>query len=251
MARRKSNLHTRSKSVTVEGASIEHVDEETNQEMHKASTQDVQPPIRATRRPSKYLDVWDLPDNQIESEKNRDHRSKQEDLHIAGSCSFAVHAAKKAKADGRPVKRATLYSILHTRKDGTAVNPVVQAKMDKMKELLVEPSNQLQSSDTSGSIARAPDDVCAKVMGKERKGHIHGVRFGPSPSDRSSKSALTDLQIRSSQSRDEKVTQLKVSLAEMQEKLSSFDEMKERLSQFEEMEKRMARMLQQMQQITS
>ena len=37
----------------------------------------------------------------------------------------------------------------------------------------------------------------------------------------------------------------------MQEKLSAFDEMKETLSQFEEMEQRMARMLQQMQQITS
>ncbi|XP_075664319.1 uncharacterized protein LOC142633947 [Castanea sativa] len=32
--------------------------------MHKASTQDVQPPVHATR-PSKYLDVWDLPDDQV------------------------------------------------------------------------------------------------------------------------------------------------------------------------------------------
>ena len=39
MARRKSNLHMCSKSVTVEGASTEHVDEETNQEMHEASMQ--------------------------------------------------------------------------------------------------------------------------------------------------------------------------------------------------------------------
>ena len=35
----------------------------------------------------------------------------------------------QAKADGRPIKRATLYSILHTHKDGFAVNPIVQAKM--------------------------------------------------------------------------------------------------------------------------
>uniref|UniRef100_A0A7N2MVL4 Uncharacterized protein n=1 Tax=Quercus lobata TaxID=97700 RepID=A0A7N2MVL4_QUELO len=41
MARRKSALHMRSKSLTVEGASTEHVDEETNQEMHKASMQDI------------------------------------------------------------------------------------------------------------------------------------------------------------------------------------------------------------------
>ncbi|XP_050264198.1 uncharacterized protein LOC126708445 [Quercus robur] len=173
---------------------------------------------------------------QINSKKNRDCRSKQEDLHTGGLCSFVVHAAKKAKADGRPIKRATLYSILHTRKDGSAVNEVVQEKMDKMKELLAKPSNQLQLDDISSSIAWAPNDVFAKVMDKERKGHIHGVRFGPNSSGRSSKSALTDLQIRSSQSRDDEVAQLKASLAEMQEKLSAFDEMKERLGQFEEME---------------
>ena len=98
-----------------------------------------------------------------------------------------------------------------------------------MKELLAEPSNQLQS-DTSGSIAWALDDVFAKVMGKERKGRICGVGFGPSPSGQSSKSSLTNLQIRSSQSRDDEIAQLKASLAEMQEKLSAFDEMKERLA---------------------
>uniref|UniRef100_A0A7N2QXE4 FMN-dependent dehydrogenase domain-containing protein n=1 Tax=Quercus lobata TaxID=97700 RepID=A0A7N2QXE4_QUELO len=74
---------------------------------------------------------------------------------------------------------------------------------------------------------------------------------GVCPSGRSSKSALTDIQIRSRQARDDEVAQLKASLANMQEKLSSFEEMKERLSQFEEMQQRMARMLQQMQQITS
>ena len=41
MARRKSVLHMCSKNVTVEGASTKHVDEETNQEMHEASTQRV------------------------------------------------------------------------------------------------------------------------------------------------------------------------------------------------------------------
>nr|POE76925.1 hypothetical protein CFP56_26316 [Quercus suber] len=116
-----------------------------------------------------------------------------------------------------------------------------------MKELLAGPSNQLQSSDTSSSIAWSPDDVFAKVMGKERKGHICEVGFGPSPSGRSSKCALMDIQIRSSQARDDEVAQQKASLANMEEKLSSFEEMKERLSQFKMIEQRMARMLQQMQ----
>ncbi|XP_075651369.1 uncharacterized protein LOC142621882 [Castanea sativa] len=196
------------------------------------------------------VDHWYTDDAVIESEKNKDRRSKQDELHIVGSCSYAVHAAKKAKTDGQPVECAVLYQILHTRKDGTAVNPVVKAKMDKMKELLEMSSNQLQSSDTSGSIAWSPDDVFAKVMGKEHKGRIRGVGFGPSPSGRSSKSALTDIEIHSSQARDNEVAQLKASLATMEEKLAGFDEMKQRLSQFEEMEQRMARMLQQMQQIS-
>ena len=122
---------------------------------------------------------------------------------------------------------------------------------EKMKELLVDPSNQLQPSNTSGSIAWSTDDVFAKVMGKERKCRICGVGFGPSPSGRSSKSALMSIQIQSSQARDNEVEQLKASLATMDEKLASFDAMRERLSQFEDMEQRMARMLQQMQRISS
>ena len=35
----------------------------------------------------------------------------------------------QAKADGRPVEHAALYSILHTCKDGSTVNEVVQEKM--------------------------------------------------------------------------------------------------------------------------
>ena len=121
-----------------------------------------------------------------------------------------------------------------------------------MKELLADPSNQLQSSDTSGSIAWSPNDVYAKVMGKEHKGRIHGIGFGPNPSAWSSKStALTDGQVHSSEARDNEAAQLKASLATMEEKLACFDEMKERLTQFKDMEQRMARMLQQMQQLSS
>ncbi|XP_065623494.1 uncharacterized protein LOC112018425 [Quercus suber] len=387
MGRRKTKLRTRSKTATLERASSQDVDEVGDQEAHEVSTQDVQAAVHVTRGPSKYLDIWDLPDEEeielplnsmhqpvddgartftgflgtiarkphmcpirflnwkampeefkeecwrlvkrkysvpadpvayaalktftlqkigkawrdhksrlkkqhyipdsrnkarvknkdntgcikqdweilvdhwytddavIESEKNKARRSKQDDLHTASSCAFAVHAAKKAKMDGLPVERAVLYPILHTRKNGSAVNSVVKEKMEKMKLLLDDSSNQLQSSDMSGSIAWSTNDVFAQVMGKERKGRIRGVGFGPSPSGQSSKSARTDIEIQSSQARDNEVAQLKASLATMEDKLASFDEMKERLSQFEDMEQRMeermARMLQQMQQSSS
>ena len=35
----------------------------------------------------------------------------------------------QAKTDGHPVERAVLQQSLHTRKDGPAVNPVMQEKM--------------------------------------------------------------------------------------------------------------------------
>ena len=70
-----------------------------------------------------------------------------------------------------------------------------------MKDLLDDSSNQLQSSDMSGSIAWSTNNVFAKVMGKERKCCIRGIGFSLSPSGRSSKSALTDIEIHSSQAR--------------------------------------------------
>ena len=152
-------------------------------------------------------------------------------------------------------KLIRLYHILFPIANSPCSNFFFLFKLkyqDKMKELLADPSNQLQSFDTSGSIAWSSDDVYAKVMGKDCKGRIRGVGFGPSPSARSSKSiALTDGQVQSSEARDNEVAQVKTSLASMEEKLACFDEMKERLTQFEDMEQRMARMLQQMHQLSS
>ncbi|XP_050280274.1 uncharacterized protein LOC126721263 [Quercus robur] len=340
MARRKANLRTRPKSVTLERASSQDADEVGDQEMHEASTQvstqastqgsDVQPAIRVTRGPKKYLEIWDLPDDQeIELPLNSMHRPvdegertftgflgtiarkhhmcpikyldwkvmpeelKEECWHLVkqkyqvndnpkayeGLKKFTLqkigkawrdhkcrlkakyyisHSRNKArvksngprkcipkdwnilvdhwyfddavaKTDGHPVERAVLFQILHTCKDGSAVNPVMKEKMDKMKDLLVDPKNQLQSSDTSGSIARSTDDVFVKLMGKESKGRIRGVGFGPTLSGQSSKIALTDSEIQSSQPRDNEIAQLKAFLATMEEKLVGFNKMKEKL----------------------
>ena len=120
-----------------------------------------------------------------------------------------------------------------------------------MKELLSDPSNQLQSSNPTGSIAWSTDDVFAKVIGKERKGYVLGVGFGSYTSGRSSKSALIDLQIQSSQARDNEIAQMKEELTTLKEKLACFDQVQEKLRQFEDMEERMAHMFQQIQQHSS
>ncbi|KAK9983749.1 hypothetical protein SO802_033274 [Lithocarpus litseifolius] len=75
MGRPKEKLRTRSKSVTLERASSQDVDEVVDQETHEATTQDVQPTVRVTRGPSKYLDIWDLPnEKEIELELNSEHQ---------------------------------------------------------------------------------------------------------------------------------------------------------------------------------
>ncbi|KAL0006515.1 hypothetical protein SO802_014076 [Lithocarpus litseifolius] len=75
MGRRKAKLLTRSKSVTLERASSQDVDEVVDQEKHEASTQDVQLAVRVTRGPNKCLDIWDLPDEEeIELELNSEHQ---------------------------------------------------------------------------------------------------------------------------------------------------------------------------------
>ncbi|KAL4616358.1 hypothetical protein ACB092_07G194000 [Castanea dentata] len=168
----------------------------------------------------------------------RDHKSRMKKRH------YIPHSRNKTRVKNNPPK-----GCIPEDWDILVDHWYTDDAVDKMKELLEISSNQLQSSDTSGSIAWSPNDVFAKVMGKERKGRIRGVGFGPTPSGRSSKSVLTDIEIRSSQARDNEVAQLKASLATMEEKLAGFDEMKQKLSQFEEMEQRMeqrmARMLQQ------
>ncbi|KAK9986982.1 hypothetical protein SO802_031933 [Lithocarpus litseifolius] len=85
--------------------------------------------VKNNRPKGCILEDWDVLVDHYQR-RNWDRCSKQEDLHTIGSCGFAVHAAKKAKADGRPVECVALCSILHTRKDGSTINSVVQAKME-------------------------------------------------------------------------------------------------------------------------
>ena len=91
-------------------------------------------------------------------------------------------------------------------------------------------SNRVQSSDLTGSIAWAPDDVYAQVFGNERNGRVRGVGFGPTPSMHPAKSTPAIAQVRS-QERDAKVTQLENQVASLTEKLSRYENLEERMTQ--------------------
>ena len=93
-----------------------------------------------------------------------------------------------------------------------------------------ESSNRVQSSDLTGSIAWAPDDVYAQVFGNERNGRVRGVRFGPTPSMHPAKSTPAIAQVRS-QERDAEVTQLENQVASLTEKVNRYENLEERMTQ--------------------
>ena len=101
----------------------------------------------------------------------------------------------------------------------------------KINELLSESSNHVQSSDLTGSIALAPNDVYAQVFGNEHNGRARGVGCGPTPSMHPAKSILAITQVRS-QKRDAEVTQLKNQVAFLLEKVNHYENLEERVTQF-------------------
>ncbi|XP_075650796.1 uncharacterized protein LOC142621360 [Castanea sativa] len=160
---------------------------------------------------------WSLQKTKDLALKNKDSRSKQKNVHTGGSKSFASHAKEMVTTLGKPVERADVYVKLHLRKDGTPVNAEAQSNIEKINELLSESSNRVQSSDLTGSISWAPDDVYAQVFGNERNGRVRGVGFGPTPSMHPAKSTPAIAQVRS-QERDAEVTQLKNQVGFLMEK---------------------------------
>nr|POE45925.1 hypothetical protein CFP56_44183 [Quercus suber] len=128
-----------------------------------------------------------------------------------------------------PVKCADVYVKLHLCKDGIPINAKAESNIEKINELLNEPSNRVQPFDLTGSIAWAPDDVYAQVFGNECNGCVGGVGFGPTPSMHPTKNTSTIAQVRS-QERDVKVTQLKNQVASFTEKVNRYDNLEEQMT---------------------
>ena len=97
---------------------------------------------------------------------------------------------------------------------------------EKINELLSESLNRVQSSDLTGTIAWAPDEVYAQVFGNECSGHVWGVGFGPTPSIHPTKNIPTIAQVRS-QEIDAEVTQLKNQVASLLEKVNRYENLEE------------------------
>ncbi|KAB1209690.1 hypothetical protein CJ030_MR6G028552 [Morella rubra] len=83
------------------------------------------------------------------------------------------------------INRAELYKAVHSRSDGSPINPDVAKKIRRMEEIELNDSGSSQTLSQSrmgGSISWSPSDRYAQVMGPERHGRIRGVGLGPTPS---------------------------------------------------------------------
>ncbi|KAB1202997.1 hypothetical protein CJ030_MR8G024582 [Morella rubra] len=107
------------------------------------------------------------------SEAEKQSRSLHMSVHAAGSKSFARHAQELEKEKQVPINRADLYKVVHSRSDGSPMNPDVA---EKIKFTNFEPIRM------GGSISWSPSDRYAQVIGPERHGRIRGVGLGPIPS---------------------------------------------------------------------
>lgn len=93
------------------------------------------------------------------------------------------------------------------------------------------------STNSSGSIGWAPDDVYSQVFGKERPGRVRGVGLGPTPS-RHGLSTSNDKEIVEERRKDkEKIRILEENLKNMKDKLAKFDNIEERIAK--QMEERL------------
>ncbi|XP_050258344.1 uncharacterized protein LOC126703426 [Quercus robur] len=161
------------------------------------------------------VQYWSLPKTKELALKNKNSRSKQTNVHTGGSKNFASYVEEMVTTLGHLVEHADVYVKLHLHKDGTLVNTVAEGNI---------------SSDLTGSIAWAPDDVYAQVFGNERNGRVRGVGFGPTPSMHPAKSTPAIAQVRSQES-DAKVTQLKNQVASLTEKVNRYENLEERMTQ--------------------
>uniref|UniRef100_A0A2N9GXR1 Uncharacterized protein n=1 Tax=Fagus sylvatica TaxID=28930 RepID=A0A2N9GXR1_FAGSY len=126
---------------------------------------------------------WYSKDGQDLSDKNKKSCSFQKETHTTGSKSYASHVEemKEERGVNVPIERAELYEKFYTHKDGTPVNDDAAKNIQRMNELMSDPSTQLDCTSSSGSIAWAPNDVYSQVKGPEHSGRVRGLGFGPTP----------------------------------------------------------------------
>ncbi|RYR28874.1 hypothetical protein Ahy_B01g053073 [Arachis hypogaea] len=105
--------------------------------------------------------------------KNAINRSKQLYTHTGGSKSLAQWREKESEQEGRIVSRGELWIKVHKRRDGSYINDEAREISERLLEI--------EQQDEFSRVLSQNDSI-AQVFGREKPGRVHGVGFGPTPS---------------------------------------------------------------------
>ncbi|KAB1209952.1 hypothetical protein CJ030_MR6G020070 [Morella rubra] len=113
------------------------------------------------------------------SQAGKQSRSLQTSVHAAGTKSFARHAHELEKEKQVIIDRAELYKAVHSRSDGSPMNPDVADKIKRMEEIQMNEltiSQPLSQSTMGGSISWSPSDRYAQDKMKAMESKISSLQ---------------------------------------------------------------------------
>ncbi|XP_012853945.1 PREDICTED: uncharacterized protein LOC105973467 [Erythranthe guttata] len=117
-------------------------------------------------------------------DKNKDSRDQLIMHHCMGKKSFAVVKEKLRERFGRYPTRAELFEECYYKPESSSTSRAVKDAVGKMKELAPLYSQDLDNSlDSNQDLQYSHDDLFAKVMGKDKDGHVRMYGLGVTPTD--------------------------------------------------------------------
>ncbi|KAH7844644.1 hypothetical protein Vadar_030181 [Vaccinium darrowii] len=133
------------------------------------------PPDRVQADQWKELVMFWLGDGKKISDKNKSSRADQTLIYKMGKTPLAVVRDTEAKKLSHEPSRVHMFLTCLT-KNGDVSNEELGKKIEEMREL----SNQVPEGELDST---GPNDVFAKVMGKEKSGSVRMYGLGVCPSD--------------------------------------------------------------------
>ncbi|KAL0008601.1 hypothetical protein SO802_010103 [Lithocarpus litseifolius] len=166
------------------------------------------------------VDYWFNEKTLTLSDKNKASRDKQEEISRSGAKILAQIFDEMAKAKGSAVERAEVHQRVYRTKDGVPISTHAEENMNRMTELLNDPSIRLQGEIGRG-ILWSNDDAYARVMSRpEHPGRVRGVGFGITPPGRNATNLLQFASTLSSSRMTLRISELETSYEQLREQVT-------------------------------
>ncbi|XP_012851770.1 PREDICTED: uncharacterized protein LOC105971463 [Erythranthe guttata] len=124
---------------------------------------------------------WMSDKSKERSKKNKNSRGELKLFHCMGKKSFAVVKEKLKEKLGRYPTRAELFEECYYKEDSSSTSEAVKGVVGKMRQLAPQYSQNIDNHQDSNMYN--DDDLFAKVMGKDKDGHVRMYGLGVTPAD--------------------------------------------------------------------